>query len=463
MNRLSSRQRKLVYLVGIVVLLTGSAVLGIPATGSEDAGGIIPSRRQQYDLGESNLGKVDPSSATMNLVLLGMRGLAANQLWLQHEELKKTKNWAQMRAITDSIITLQPHYLQVWRFHGWDLAYNVSAEWDDVRDRYFWVKEGTKFNMEGADRNRKYPELPWEVGDKLGKKIGRSDEWRFFRDYFKADPDEEKYKGGPDPELSRAFGSEFEDNYLAAKAWYRHANDREDVYPQSMMMKMLFRHYPARSQFDYADALQREGIFEEQTRLAWEEGHRDWTYQYADGADGFGQEEFPTEIGPIKLENTPAELKEMSNEQLRILVREQNTSNYRYWKARADLEATPEMVAARDEMHRGREEYREGKVNWGPTGDPPQALSLLESGMQKYERVIYGLIGEQATGEDAQLRMYDDSIIEEGLLSILYWRSILQLGGKPIPESYPLKRLWDGFQNMVPSVEQQFQRETRTR
>ena len=463
MNRLSSRQRKLVYLVGIVVLLTGSAVLGIPATGSEDPGGMIPRLRQEYDLGESNLGKVDPSSATMNLVLLGMRGLAANQLWLQHEELKKTKNWAQMRAITDSIITLQPHYLQVWRFHGWDLAYNVSAEWDDVRDRYFWVKEGTKFNMEGADRNRKFPELPWEVGDKLGKKIGRSDEWRFFRQYFKVDPDEEKYKGGPDPDLSRAFGSEFEDNYLAAKAWYRHANDREEIYPQSMMMKMLFRHYPARSQFDYADALQREGVFEEQTRLAWDEGYRDWTTQYADGAPGFGQEPFPTEIGFVKLENTRDELEDMTSEQLRIIDREQKTSNYRYWRARAELEATPEMVAARREMHQGRELYRQGQVNWTPSGDPPRALELLESGMEKYERVIYGLIGEQTALEDAQLRMYDDSIIEEGLLSLLYWRSILQLGGKPIPETYPLKRLWDSFQDWLPSAEQQFQRETRTR
>ena len=89
----------------------------------------------------------DPTSATMNLVLLGLRGIAANVLWMDHEELFKTKNWARMEATARSIITLQPHFLQVWRYHGWHLAFNVSAAWDDVRDRYFWVKKGAKFTI----------------------------------------------------------------------------------------------------------------------------------------------------------------------------------------------------------------------------------------------------------------------------------------------------------------------------
>jgi hypothetical protein len=107
LEQLSSGQRKLVYLGGIVVLMVCSILLGAPST-DENSGGKLPRMRVEYDLGESTLGKVDPSSATMNLVLLGLRGIAANVLWMEHEELKKTKNWARMEATVQSIVTLQP-------------------------------------------------------------------------------------------------------------------------------------------------------------------------------------------------------------------------------------------------------------------------------------------------------------------------------------------------------------------
>ncbi len=36
-------------------------------------------------------------------------------------------------ATTESVILLQPHYIQVWRYLGWNLAWNVSAEWTPSR------------------------------------------------------------------------------------------------------------------------------------------------------------------------------------------------------------------------------------------------------------------------------------------------------------------------------------------
>src|SRR5690606_1142229 len=130
-------------------------------------------------------------------------------------------------------------------------------EWDAVADRYYWVKEGAKYTMAGSRRNEQSPELYWETGRVLGQKIGRSDEWQIFRKFFKADPDEDTYGGYADTELN----PKGIDNYLAAKDVFVIANERELEQPQHIMMRMLFRSYPARSQFDYADALQREGIF----------------------------------------------------------------------------------------------------------------------------------------------------------------------------------------------------------
>src|ERR1700722_11353984 len=187
MNRLSSRQRKLVYLGGILILLIPIIYLGRPGAG-EETGGKLAQLRTKYDLGENQLGKVDPTSAAMNLVLLGFRGIAADLLWSQADENEQTKNWAELKANVDAIIMLQPHFVRVWQFQGWNLAYNVSAAWDLVPDRYYWVKEGAKFLKRGRDINAKIAQMPYEEGRILGTKIGRSDEWKFFRAYFTKDP-----------------------------------------------------------------------------------------------------------------------------------------------------------------------------------------------------------------------------------------------------------------------------------
>lgn len=442
MNRLTSRQRKLVYAAGLAVLLIPIFLLGMPATGSvsssgevDESGGRLAQLRREYDLGETNLGDVDPTSATMNLVLLGMRGIATNLLWMEHEELKKTKNWAQMRATTESIIMLQPHYLQVWRYHGWDLAYNVSAEWDAVEDRYYWVKEGTKFIMKGSDRNKRYPELYWDTGRFLGQKIGRADESAFFRDYFKSDPFRED--GQADPEIN----PESKDNYLAAKDWFYKANAAEDLHEQHIMMRILFRSYPYRSQFDYAQALQKEGYFDEVARIAWEDAYKEWTQE-------FGKQQFEAPECPIILEATEDDFQSLARQAdvdekvVRHWVNNyQKVTNYRYWRTRAQSESEPETVAAHRELHQGEEFFKRGELE--------KARELLESGMRKF-RLLIDRHPDLAT---------QDETIEEGLWAVMLWQKILQLEQKEVPAFYPLQPLWERHQDWLPILQIDFDRE----
>lgn len=437
MSRLTSQQRKLVYFAIIVVLLAPIIVLGIPATGEEGSGGMLAEMRQRYQLGESTLGDIDPTSVTMNLVLLGFRGLAVNQLWLQADEQKNTKNWAQMRATTDSIITLQPHYKDVWRFHGWNLAYNVSAEWDSVRDRFYWVKEGAKFTADGTRRNRFYPELYFDVGKITGAKVGRSDEWRYFRDFFMSDPDP-KFDGGPDPVVN----PDNKDNYLVAKDWFTRANEIDETHPQRMMMDLVFRQNPAHSQLAYSDALQREGIFDEVTRIAWEQGFNDWTQD-------FGQELFETPGGQIRLEATPEELRDLAEQQdvdLNLLVHWQNryrrTCSYLYWRVRALAAAEPETVAGYREMYEGKQLFKQHKLR--------PARRLLESGMEKYAKAL----------ERHPLLTSEDLSIEQAMMAVLYWRYIYQLLGETPPDDFPLKDIWEIQKGRLPSLTEEFRRET---
>ena len=113
MNQFTVRQRKLVYFVVAVLLVVPIIYLGQPAE-RQAAGGKIAQLRSNYELGESSLGNVDPTSATMNLVLLGFRGVAASYLWQRAEFHKKTKNFAQLEDDVESIILLQPHFKSVW-------------------------------------------------------------------------------------------------------------------------------------------------------------------------------------------------------------------------------------------------------------------------------------------------------------------------------------------------------------
>ncbi|GDY07120.1 hypothetical protein LBMAG52_06060 [Planctomycetia bacterium] len=437
-EQLTAQQRKLAYLIGMVVLMLPIIVLGMPATDEEGSGGKLARLRQEHDLGESTLGKVDPTSATMNLVLLGMRGVAVNLLRMQLDTQRDQKQWAQMRATTESVILLQPHYIQVWRYLGWNLAYNVSAEWDAVEDRYFWVKEGAKFFMQGAERNRLDPEVYWDTGNTLGKKIGRSDEWKQFRRFFKEDPDKDRYDGGPDSEIN----PDRKDNYLAAKDWFKKANDAEEKHEQHIMMDALFRSYPARSQLDYADALQREGQFDETTRKAWDDAYRDWV-------EDFGYMRFKTTDYPIFME-APASESAMeqiitaSGKDRASIEREidfyQNVCNYRFWRTKAHAEKQLNTTRMHSDLFEGEDLFKKGDID--------AAQEVLETGLQRFKTMLetYVELGS------------DDITLEEGLWGIMLWQKIYQLKNQVQPEEFPLKGLWEKELNRVPNLQHDFNR-----
>jgi hypothetical protein len=452
MNRFTSQQRKLAYLGGILLLLIPIITLGLPSDGSEGSGGSVARLRERFELGESDLGDLDPSGAAMNLVLLGLRGVAANILWIQAEDQKNHKDWEQMRATTEQIIRLQPHYAKVWEYNGWNLAFNVSAEWDAVPDRYFWVKEGGKFLQKGVGRNRRSSDLHWHVGRVYGPKIGLSDEARFFRRYFRQDPDP-KFNGNPDPD----FNDRNEDNYLVAKNWFNDANEVErQGNRQTIMDRTIFRSYPARSQLDYAAALQKYGFDEEydrtvgtrkvseaerdeiqtrirnqlreQTREAWDLGFKDWTQKY-------GQELYPIDylgtMVQIRLEMSEDEIRDLAKTPDKISAfksavnQYQNMTNYRYWRSRALCEAEPDTAEAHWLLFAAGEEYYRSNET--------KARDLAFQAMQLFDKVLtkYPDLREE------------DAFIEVSVTAILIWQFAHKLAVEKPPEEFPLKDIWD--------------------
>lgn len=458
MNSLTSKQRKLLYVGCIVVLLIPIIGLGMPGT-AEESGGHLARLRVDYDLGESTLGKVDPTSASMNLVLLGLRGVASTKLWMDAQEQQEQKDWGRLRSTTDSIILLQPHFMKVWDFQGWNLAYNVSAEWDAVPDRYYWVKEGAKFLMRGTNQNETVSELYFFTARILGPKIGESDEWRYFRRYFnEADPDPD-FEGRPDESLNK---SPYLDNYVRSQEWFQEANERELESGQNVMQRMLYRSNAYKSKMSWAQALQKEGKFGQRTAEAWAAANREWTGVAEDGSilNGFGQEDFFTPAGRIRLEATESDLAKWAeeddttaDEKRDWLEKYRARANYRYWKMMSRCEQQPATAEAHRLIHEGKNLFRNGETS--PRGDegelPSAAEEKLRSGLALLEKQYakFPAITEE------------DSVIEDIMISQMFLMEVYEINNLPLPTSFPLKFVWDENANRRDVVEELFLRQIR--
>lgn len=458
-QQLNSRQRKLVYAGCILVLLIPIIWLGAPA--SEDVipgnkssatGGVLAQMRVQHDLGESTLGQIDPSSAAMNLVLLGLRGPAAGVLHLQALDYNEKKDFAKLKTTVESIIKLQPHYVKIWEFQGWNLAFNVSREWDRVDDRFYWVKEGVKFMMKGTERNQTATELFHNVGDFVGRKFGNSDEKKFFRVFFKEDPDRDRFNGGADPAIN-PYNPPL-DNYLVATEWYRTANEKEDTYP--VKTPVIFRQGPARSLFNFAEAQQDDGVFDESNRVAWDNAYNEWTNVY-------GNERF---LGlndvEYKLNCTEEELKALAEAngvtmetQRRVWDQNVQMVNFTFWQKLANCERDELTVRAHRAIYDGKQAYAAGQtsnvVNEEGVEQPSLAQQRLEEGMKLMAEML---------DKYAELRDHD-AYIEEAMLAVLYWQKVHQFNGKTVPAEHPLTELMQENAGRMSEIERLFAIENR--
>lgn len=453
MNDLSSRQRKLVYAGCILALLIPIVYLGaptsedvVPGSKTQVSGGLLARMRVEHDLGESTLGEIDPSSAAMNLVLLGLRGPAAGVLHLQALEFQEKKDWAKLKATVESIIRLQPHYVEIWKFQGWNLSFNVSREWDRVADRFFWVKEGIKFLQLGSERNQTATILFYNVGDFTGRKFGNSDEKKFFRKFFVDDPDDENFPEGADPQIN----PQGKDNYLVARDWFRISNEKDRVYQVEGMTHVFARQGPSRATFDYATATQREGKFGEQNRLAWDDAYNEWTNVY--GNDRFlGLDDIE-----YKLNCSEDELAEMAKENGVTLARQrkiwdQNVKmvNFTFWQNYANCERDPETVETHKAIYEGKVAYAAGQISDSDDNGkivPSEAEKLFEKGIAGMKKLM----------EKYPDLAVHETYIEEGMLAVYYWDKIHQYNGKETPQDHPLADVVKENQYKYSDIEREF-------
>lgn len=85
-----------------------------------------------------------PAMVLTTIMLGGFRGLLADILWLRASNLQEDGQYVELIQLSDWITRLDPRNVEVWQFHAWNLAYNISVMMTDPEDRWRWVQSGIR-------------------------------------------------------------------------------------------------------------------------------------------------------------------------------------------------------------------------------------------------------------------------------------------------------------------------------
>lgn len=415
MNR--SQNRKIAYLLGIVILLTLMIWVG------QSLGGL----QERYEIAQRSLGKVNPVSGTAQLVLGGFRGVAVTVLWSQAQELQRRGKFFEIEPVVESITLLQPHFRRPWEFQAWNFAFNVASDWEAVEDKYYWINKGINFMTTATETNRRQADLEWYVGHMYFTRFGQSDESEYLRQLFREDDDLEFAES--------SLG--VKDSFLKAYDWYRQANQTclDLDKPPQRMGPHPFMCRPALSRSYYADFLAKEGTFGEATSDAWRQSFREWVE--------FGLLGSTDRVSDwiYRLEYSPSERAELTENEEFWRHHYDRIIRYDFWKLRCETESSPDMQAARAAIYKARD-YR---VN----GAYAKAVESYETGIPLWRKIMEE--NEVYRGD----LLYQDECQE---MEDEYLRLLAHIG-RPTPARRPfdgiVRPLRDSIQGLVDEAYQE--------
>ena len=146
--------------------------------------------RAQYDRLPAEAGTRPTLPASIRFVTValgGFRGIVADALWIRASILQEKGRYFELVQLADWITALEPHFPEVWIFHAWNLAYNVSVLFESPEDRWRWVRHGIALLRDrGIVFNPDSPSLCRELGWIFLHKIGSdydSAHWYYKRSW----------------------------------------------------------------------------------------------------------------------------------------------------------------------------------------------------------------------------------------------------------------------------------------
>lgn len=130
---------KAIALLVLVLCMTASGVLT-----TQVATSVGQHRLVHMDRAEDG----DPPEVALGIAMGAFRGMFVNMLWLRANELKEAGKYHEAIDLASTITKLQPRFPEVWVFHAWNLAYNISVATQTPEERWQWVQAGIRLLRE---------------------------------------------------------------------------------------------------------------------------------------------------------------------------------------------------------------------------------------------------------------------------------------------------------------------------
>lgn len=219
-------RRKAFYFAAILALFTisifyrgleaktpeGSPYVWLPFGRDDRAGAgdslarkTIVSQSRRLELRELDEGDPEIAGEAVRLGLVGSRGFAVTLLWYAAIEKQKRNDYHEFERLVKAVTTLQPHFITPWIFQSWNIAYNVSVEMHSLGDMYHYIARGIDLLAEGERRNRRSPDMRYQLAFYYQNKFGVSDQVQTLRCLFQLScmpPDERNPESLTNPDGS---------------------------------------------------------------------------------------------------------------------------------------------------------------------------------------------------------------------------------------------------------------------
>jgi hypothetical protein len=147
-----------------VLCLTASGGLAISLTSSSGRNKLVYTDRALEG---------DPPQVAAGIAMGAFRGLFVNILWIRANQMKEDGRFYEAIDLARAITKLQPRFPQVWVFHAWNMAYNISVSTQTPIERWQWVQAGINLlRAQGIPANPNdlliHKELAWIFLHKIG-------------------------------------------------------------------------------------------------------------------------------------------------------------------------------------------------------------------------------------------------------------------------------------------------------
>jgi len=158
-----TRLKRAVLLVLAVLFLAGSGMFVAP----------MQRERVRYDLTSDPVKGVSPQLMLATTALGAFRGIIVDLVWIRLQRLMQEGRHFEIVQLGDWACKLAPRFPQIWQFHAWNMAYNVSVEIPYLPERWSWVYSGIRLlRDEAIPANPNEPKLYWGVGWIFQQKVG---------------------------------------------------------------------------------------------------------------------------------------------------------------------------------------------------------------------------------------------------------------------------------------------------